>query len=365
MTKILVIDDQNDLREDVIEMLHLENFEAYGAANGRDGIDFARQHKPDLIVCDITMPEMDGYEVLAEIRKDMRTATIPFIFLSARTDRVNMRSGMVLGADDYITKPFLIDELMDSINSQLKKRSEFKAIAEKRLQMMQESIITSLPHELRTPLNTIIGFSDMLLTEAQRLKPDQVAEWASHIQLAAHRLLRLVENYLFYTRLQVTKEDAELQRDIEFALIEHGQLIIQDQANRTLSRSERTKDTTFELAEAPPLHIQHADLKKIVEELADNAAKFSKEGQPITIKGQVEDNAYVLTITDAGHGIKAEAIDNIGAYIQFERWFHEQQGMGLGLAIVKQIIELYGGVFSIHGSEGEGTTATIRIPLAE
>src|SRR5690349_18566274 len=111
VTKVLVIEDSADLRDDLIEMLTLDGYETKGAENGRVGVQVAQQIMPDLIVCDIMMPEMDGYDVLMALRRDPETAGIPFIFLTARTEHIDRRQGMVLGADDYLTKPFDVQEL--------------------------------------------------------------------------------------------------------------------------------------------------------------------------------------------------------------------------------------------------------------
>ncbi|MBN1965567.1 MAG: response regulator, partial [Anaerolineae bacterium] len=106
MTRVLVIEDEEPIRENIIEILEMEEFEAVGAANGLLGVEAAQENPPDLIICDITMPGLDGYEVLLQLRQDTATASIPFVFLTARADRSFMRHGMELGADDYLTKPF-------------------------------------------------------------------------------------------------------------------------------------------------------------------------------------------------------------------------------------------------------------------
>ena len=122
MKKILVVEDAQSLRKDIVEMLGFEGFEAIGAENGLVGVDRARQVLPDLIICDIMMPGLDGYGVLEELRKDTLTSTIPFIFLTARTDRVDVRQGMELGADDFLTKPFHAAELLATVRTRLKKQ---------------------------------------------------------------------------------------------------------------------------------------------------------------------------------------------------------------------------------------------------
>lgn len=122
MTKILLIEDNDDIRENVVEILELSGFEVYAAINGRKGVALALQHKPDIILCDIMMPEMDGYGVLEELNTHADTKAIPFIFLTAKAERPDIRKGMELGADDYLTKPFDDTELLRAIESRLKKK---------------------------------------------------------------------------------------------------------------------------------------------------------------------------------------------------------------------------------------------------
>jgi CRP-like cAMP-binding protein len=121
MKKILVIEDNNDILENTIEILELSNYEAIGASNGKEGVEQALSKLPDLILCDIMMPELDGYGVLHMVQKNPKLERIPFIFLTAKTEKSEMRKGMSLGADDYITKPFDPTDLLSAIDSRLKK----------------------------------------------------------------------------------------------------------------------------------------------------------------------------------------------------------------------------------------------------
>lgn len=123
MTKILLIEDDAILRENTAELLEISNFNVLTATDGKQGLKEAKMHNPDIIVCDIMMPELDGYEVLDHLSKNDKTKYIPFIFLSAKTEHSDVRKGMDLGADDYITKPFTEDELISAIKSRLAKAS--------------------------------------------------------------------------------------------------------------------------------------------------------------------------------------------------------------------------------------------------
>ena len=125
MKKILVIEDQPQMRKKLVRILEMENFAPLEAADGRAGLTLARAQLPDLILCDVMMPEIDGYEVLRQLRADAATAAIPFIFLTARGDKTELRAGMNLGADDYLAKPVAIDDLLAAIAARLR-RSEHR-----------------------------------------------------------------------------------------------------------------------------------------------------------------------------------------------------------------------------------------------
>lgn len=115
MTKILLIEDEEPVRENILELLEAEGFEAIAAENGRVGLELARQFLPDLILCDLRMPELDGYGVLKALRLDAKTAKIPVMFLTAKAAKTDLSYGLDLGADAYITKPFFLSELLRAI----------------------------------------------------------------------------------------------------------------------------------------------------------------------------------------------------------------------------------------------------------
>jgi CheY-like chemotaxis protein len=119
MTKILVIEDEETVRENILELLDAEGFEAIAAENGRIGLSLAQQHLPDLILCDVRMPELDGYGVLSALRSKPETATIPFLFLTAKAAKTDLTMGLDLGANAYITKPFTLVELLSAIEETL------------------------------------------------------------------------------------------------------------------------------------------------------------------------------------------------------------------------------------------------------
>lgn len=124
MKKILVIEDEAETRENLALMLEMEGYKSFGAPDGRAGIEIARRELPDVILCDVSMPELDGYQVLERLRAEERTVSIPFIFLTAKGDRKDFRTGMNLGADDYLTKPASAEDVLDAISARLDRHSE-------------------------------------------------------------------------------------------------------------------------------------------------------------------------------------------------------------------------------------------------
>jgi CRP-like cAMP-binding protein/CheY-like chemotaxis protein len=138
--KVLIIEDNNDIRENVVEILELAGYEAYEAKNGKTGVELALSHLPDIILCDIMMPELDGYGVLYMLNKSPDTAAIPFIFLTAKAERVDLRKGMEMGADDYLTKPFDDMDLLNAIETRLKKKEIQKSFYSKSLDRLNTLI---------------------------------------------------------------------------------------------------------------------------------------------------------------------------------------------------------------------------------
>ena len=130
MASILVIEDEDRLRENIAQILEFGDYQVYLAASGISGIELAQQHRPDLILCDIMMKQVDGFGVLQELRGDPSTAKIPFIFVTAKADRESMRYGMELGADDYVTKPFTTSELLNAVSARLRRQGELRDMGE-------------------------------------------------------------------------------------------------------------------------------------------------------------------------------------------------------------------------------------------
>lgn len=360
---ILIIEDETDIRMDLAKALELSGYNALQAINGVQGLAMAREHFPDLVISDIMMPELDGYGVLQELQKSPKTNTIPFIFLSAKSSRGDVRDGMNLGADDYITKPFDIDELITAVSKRLDKRTVAETKYNQKFEALSDNLRRSMPHEIRTPLNIILGLSEFLRKNYDYTNHKDAMEMLMNINDAGKRLQRLFENYMFYANLEVNAAnpaELALMRSKKTMLVE---FTIKDIVMYMAGNAGRTNDIQLDLEDGA-VSMSEVFFTKLIEETIDNAFKFSERGQPVKILTNNWRNLYMIHITDYGRGMTKDHINNIGAYIQFERKVFEQQGSGLGLTIVSRIASLHGGDISVESEPGIYTTVTIKIPSA-
>lgn len=361
MKKILVIEDEEPVRENLLELLKAEGFNSVGAEDGQAGLETARQERPDLILCDIMMPRLNGYGVLAALREEPLTATIPFIFLSAKAEYSDQRQGMQLGADDYLTKPFSRVELLEAISARLAKQAAIARLSEKKLDDLRSSIAHALPHEFLTPLHVIMMSSEMLVEDHTIMSQDQIGKMAQRIHNTSLRLHHLIQNFLMYTELQLAANDPERIQALLAAGAIPTKAIIAEICLRIARQNDRTADLKLELADIS-IHMGDDKLRKLIEELADNAFKYSSAGTPVQVSSYLKDGRFVLNIQDRGRGMTPEQSANLGAYMQVERKLHEQQGSGLGFTIARQLVELHGGELKIESQPRQGTSITIFLP---
>lgn len=225
MKKILVIEDEPTVRANILELLEAEDFHAIGAENGFIGALWAREHLPELIICDVMMPELDGYGVLTVLRQDPVTATIPFIFLTAKADKVDLRQGMELGADDYLTKPFTSDELLGAIASRFAKQeivmqqytSEHQRAKELQQQVEElkehsdtkDDLLNQFQHELRSAvpkLNMAIQVLKTLPAGPQRDRCLEILRQTCTNEMAVLNELPTLQDFLTPENIQLLRQ---------------------------------------------------------------------------------------------------------------------------------------------------------------
>ena len=358
--KILVIDDEEAYREIIAMTLKIIGYEVIEAMNGLDGLAAAKMHTPDLILCDINMPNMDGHTLLATLKEEEEFAGIPFIFLTGNTSNADMRKGMQMGADDYLTKPFSAEELVNAVAIRLSKKKRMQKYYESQFDEIKSNIVHSLPHEFRTPLNGILGFSQILMDDDE-LPPDEVKEIGTMIYRSGQRLHRLLENVVLFGQLQLWMRDQNKVNELRTTDSCMLKEVISSVVEQSAARHERTGSISTSVIDAT-VNISPQRLSKIIEELLDNSLKFSPKESIVELTAAADGSAVRFTVCDKGRGMSVEQITKISGFQQFERGYYEQQGAGLGLVITKMLVEIHGGTLSLHSEENNGTTVEFSLP---
>jgi signal transduction histidine kinase len=369
MTKILVIEDETILREEVMEWLTLEDYEVFGAMNGIDGVQQAFTHQPDLVICDITMPGLDGHGVLLELHSNLATSAIPFIFVTARAAHEDIRKGMSLGADDYITKPFTRLELLGAIQSRLDKQAAFEhkhqaqvndlyeaLTQEHERRLLTTKLVAMFSHDFRTPLAVIRASTSMLRDYGQRMDADRQKTHFNRVEAAVSQLLQMLEDMLMVARMETGKLVFQPERlnmgQFFQEIVEEFQAIHGD----THTFIYNCIFTSDYLADPRLLH-------QIATNLIANAIKYSPHGSTIHITLQPFNKHLELKVQDNGIGIPEVDQEHIFESFQRASNVGNIAGTGLGLAIVREAVALHQGTIHLESQVESGTTVTVKLPL--
>ncbi len=361
--KILIIEDNNDVRENIAEILESEDYEVFVAENGKLGLDEAGKTQPDLILCDVMMPEMDGYEVLKNIRERVATSTTPFIFLTAKNTREDLRKGMQMGADDYISKPFTIDELLDSVETRLKKHEEFKQKSEQKLNELTQNMGVPITNVINEPMKAIIGFSKMIMMEHNNMEKSEIAEFMSLVYTAGMKLSKVVRKTMLYYKLEALALNNEELDSLRNESTVNTKALIEDICRELANDQGRIDDIVF-LLENPVIQLPSEYFIDLVKEITENALLYSPKRTKVKVIVGMDGEKAVITIIDEGIGMSSEQLGSIGAFRQFNKEFNNQEGLGLGLTIAHRIAKVFQGSITINSNPGSGTITKIFLPLS-
>lgn len=369
MATILIIEDETILLEETLEWLRFEGHEAIGAADGKTGVTYAKFYLPDLILCDISMPGLDGYEVLLAVQGQLDTVGIPFIFLTARTSRDEIRRGMELGADDYITKPFTRLELLKAIETRLARREQKEQEHQHEVQLLQKALVDMhdrrllqgkllkmLSHDFNGPLTSILLTSTMLCSRIDRFDKEAQLQHLERINAAARLLQQMLEDVVLVNQLEQNSLTLQPKPVIPSEFLQR--LI---QVFRALY-SENC-DIVLPPHADEPIVVDDRLLRQVAMNLVTNALKFSLDHNRVEIELYRDGEQAVLRVRDNGIGIP-EA-DQATIFEAFNRGSNVSAvaGSGLGLAIVKQAVDLHGGTIALESKINGGTTFTVKFPL--
>jgi two-component system, sensor histidine kinase and response regulator len=320
-----------------------------------------RNRLPDLILCDVKMDKMDGYATLTALRDDPATAIIPFILMTAMAERNGMRQGMLLGADDYLPKPFSVDDLVATVNARLTKQDALQRRADQKLAGFCSNISFCLPHALLTPLNGIMGFSELLRTDAASHSVEDTVEMADAINQSARQLHRVIQNYLILAQAELASTDDRKIAELRCKRTVITRLMLGSLAGEAARGAQRVQDISVEATEARVI-MSEDHFRKVVLELIANALRFSTPGTPVRLATKVDADGFALSVSDRGVGMTAEQIALVGPAVKFEQRLVSEEGAGLGLVLARRLAELHGGCLSIYSEVGRGTTVEVRLP---
>jgi signal transduction histidine kinase len=363
---VLVVEDEPSVLEIITFLLEEDQLRVLQAHDGEAALSLLEEVRPDLILSDIKMPGMDGFTLCKHVRANPTLSHIPFIFLTGRGDRVDVRRGMRLGADDYLTKPFEPEELLSAVQVRLRRAAEAQAAITRAETDLQDATIRALTHEFRTPLSLIVGYTDLMEASGQEMNEEDFQAVLQGLHEGSRRLMNLVEDFLLLSRLRTGSVVRDLSQEPP-APLRPDQVVrlvaTQAQAQAADQGVSLVVDcTTPDLTVA----ISNWHLCEIIRRLVDNAIRFSdSDGGQVKLTTRQEMGYWVLSVTDDGIGIRQEALSSIfDAFYQVDRAQLEQQGAGVGLTIVRGLAEAHHGRIEVESTPGSGSTFAVWLPLA-
>jgi signal transduction histidine kinase len=375
---ILVVDDVPANVKVLMDFLTANGFKVLTAKDGQAAIKRAEYAKPDLILLDIMMPIMDGYEACKILKSQDNTAEIPIVFMTALADTTDKVKGFDLGASDYITKPFQQEEVLARVNNHLKivtlqkqlqlRNAELETLYLEQKQARQaaeaaskakDTFLANMSHELRTPLNAIIGYGEIIHEDAFELGFRDILVDLDNIQLAAKQLLDLINDVLDLAKIEAEKMELKIENIDICEFIKNIVVLIQPIMKK--SRNELTVTCPEGLG------IMQTDGKRIQQillNLLGNAAKFTCDGQ-VHLIARRENDTLFFDVKDTGISIEQEQLATIfQPFLQGDNSHTRKYGgTGLGLALCQRICQILGGQIWVLSEVGKGSQFTVELDI--
>ncbi len=361
---ILVAEDHEPLLNAIRSILETEGYAVLAAADGRQALEIMEQERPDLILADIMMPQMDGYALYDAVRARSEWASIPFVFLTAKAERKDILAGKSLGVEDYLTKPFDPEMLVVTVRARLERAQAMQQAAEAEFEQLKKQIVTVLSHELRTPLTYVRSYTDLALEDVPSLSPEILQHFLLGVKRGADRLVRLTEDLLILVQL----DTGQMARDFQTLAQRHDNL--HEIVMHTLQKYEPTANVhgvqiVYQpAASLPPVRLFEPFFADALGRLVENGIKFSHgRGKQVWVTTRAVDDGVEIAVSDEGIGIPPEEIPHIfKRFRQIGRERLEQQGIGMGLAIAHEMVRLHNGTITVRSEPGQGSTFTIHLP---
>ncbi|WP_413173541.1 response regulator [Anabaena azotica] len=364
---ILIVDDTPNNLHLLSSMLEEQGYEVRCANSGAIALRAVEMEHPDIILLDINMPNMNGYEVCERLKLDPQTHDIPVIFLSALSETIDKVKAFRIGGIDYITKPFQLEEVLARVENHISLRrmqielQQAKAQAIKALEQEQElnrlksEFVSMISHDFRNPLTSIQGFAGLLECGSKLPSPEIINRYVSKINDAVDHLLCLLDEILLIGSI----ESGKIQyRPVSVNLEEFCHELI-DTLQYSLGNQHQI---CFSCSGNTQAEMDIVLLQRILTNLLSNAIKYSPSGSKIDLELECQHHVAIFQIRDQGMGIPLE--NQLHLFEAFYRCNNvgDIKGTGLGLAIVKKCVEVHQGDISLESQENLGTTFTLSLP---
>ncbi len=347
--KILVVDDNVDNVELLTKRLRAMGYRTCEAYDGEQALARVETEDPDLIILDVMMPKIDGYEVCRRLKASDRTRVIPVLMLTAKREVPDKIRGLDIGADDYITKPFNPQELMARVRSLLaRKNEEEKRVTEERLDALGQ-MAEGVAHEVRNPMVAIGGFARRI---RDKLPPgDPLREYAERILKEVRRLETMVEEIVRFKTLMISPYEPVDLRALADQVIEEKRREIEE-AGLHLERR---------YGDVPEIQGDPRNLRLALGNLLDNSVEATPSGGAITVTIEPAGDHVRVEVRDTGRGIPRDELANV-----FDPFYTTKMaGAGMGLTTVHRIVTRHGGEIDIDSQPGQGTSVVLTLPVRQ
>lgn len=358
--RILMVED-NEINVRIMqEILEKTGYQVDCATNGQDGLKCVEESKPDLILLDVMMPVMGGFEVCSKLKANAETTDIPIIFMTAATDTKSIVQGFELGAVDYIKKPVQPQEMLARIKTHLTVRALQMGLNNEisnREELISDltSFTHMMAHDLKNPISNILGFSEVLINDGKLLKEQTLIETVQYIKQSGEKAYEIIDSLLLLANIRL--------KDVPSEPVNLQLLILE--AKTHFTHKFETENIEFNYSGNWPWVLGYSLwIEEVLANLISNAIKYGGTPPHIELKyKQIENNFIKISVKDNGEGLHPEQIGKL--FQPFVKLHSSRDGHGLGLSIVKRIIEKMGGVVGAESRVGIGSSFYFTLPLAE
>jgi DNA-binding response OmpR family regulator len=330
------------------------------AGNGLEGLSQYEKENPDLVICDVMMPEMDGYGFIKNLRIKGHT-DIPFIFLTAKSDYDDLRTGMNFGADDYLVKPVKSSQLLEAINIRLQRKGEINKKVELQLASLENGFRLVADQEFYASVYDIIGYLHLLKSRYHQLDDEAMQEYLGYMERSTNRLLSLLRKIKKWRDQQNTF----LQNKTEGNTAIPVKKLLLNTVSSIAAEYDRTSDLVSDIQDEAVLPLNEELLTTLLNELADNAFKFSEKGNSVIMKASLEEDHYLVLIADYGKTTRAGVLTVLKSSPEKIQPVNNDPGVGLGLSIADLIVKSVGGSLSFEDNIPSGILVRVKIPVVK